>query len=107
MLQVIEVGLEQPVLGGVIAPFDRQSLAHLDPVAGQRQSLEVARRIAAGESLSGMGSTCEIVRAEDLPENARLVPSFEAIQADPQLLIELFEADPDDFEGGTREWFAW
>ena len=59
---------------------------------GERQCLELARRLQAGEELRGLGGTCELVRADELPPDALLVPSYEAIAADPDLLIELFEA---------------
>ncbi|MEM7516003.1 MAG: YgiQ family radical SAM protein [Planctomycetota bacterium] len=56
----------------------------------ERQVLEIARRLDAGESLSKLGGTCEIVK--ECPEGARVVPSFEEIEADPDHLIELFNA---------------
>ena len=59
---------------------------------GERQTLEVARRIASGEDLRGIPGTCEIVREAELPANARLVPSFEEIEADREKLIDLFHA---------------
>ena len=59
---------------------------------GERQSLEISRRLAAGESLGGMRGTCEIVKEEDVPEGARWVPSYEEMVADPQLQCDLFEA---------------
>src|SRR5262245_916048 len=59
---------------------------------GERQSLELARRLQKGESLSGMPGTCEVLREAELPGNARRVPSYEELCADPALLIELFNA---------------
>ncbi len=59
---------------------------------GERAVLEIARRLAAGEALSGMPGTCEYVREEQVPEGARQVPAFEAIQAEPRLQVELFNA---------------
>lgn len=59
---------------------------------GERQSLEVSRRLAAGETLGGMPGTCEIVKEADVPEDVRWVPSFEEMQADEMLQCELFEA---------------
>jgi radical SAM superfamily enzyme YgiQ (UPF0313 family) len=69
---------------------------------GERQSLEVARRLEAGESLSGMGSTCEVVRADELPPDARKVPSYEELLADRQLEIELFNAVREENHPGAR-----
>ena len=58
----------------------------------ERQVLEVARRLDAGQPLGGMAGTCEVVRAGEVPSGAREVPSFEALRDDPSLLGELFEA---------------
>lgn len=49
---------------------------------GERAALELCRRIDAGESLSGMPGTCEIVRADAVPENARHVPAFEELDGE-------------------------
>ena len=57
---------------------------------GERQVLEIAERLERGESLSGMRGTCEMAKAA--PEGARIVPSFEALVADQDGLIELFES---------------
>lgn len=57
---------------------------------GERQTLEIARRIQAGETLTGIAGTCELVSASALPSHARVVPSFEELAADPQKLIPLF-----------------
>jgi uncharacterized radical SAM protein YgiQ len=59
---------------------------------GERQSIEIAERLARGEKLAGIPGTCEIVAEVALPERARVVPSFEELAADPEKLIELFHA---------------
>lgn len=59
---------------------------------GERQVLEIADRLSRGENLSGIRGTCEIVRREDVPENARIAPSFEDLCADADALIPLFHA---------------
>ena len=59
---------------------------------GERAVLEVARRLDAGEPLSGLPGTCEIVGAPAVPGGARAVPSFEELAADPELHLELFRA---------------
>lgn len=59
---------------------------------GERQVLEVARRLQAGESLSGMPGTCEIMKRDELPEDALVVPSYEQLIDDVDLMGELFEA---------------
>lgn len=59
---------------------------------GERAVVEIAARLAAGESLSGMAGTCECVREEALPADARHVPSFEELQANSALQAELFNA---------------
>src|SRR5688572_16461584 len=59
---------------------------------GERQALEIARRLDKNESLAGMPGTCELARRDALPANAREVPSFEALRDDPERLIELFHA---------------
>ncbi len=59
---------------------------------GERQVLEIARRLAAKEDLREIDGTCELRAAGDLPENAREVPSYEALVADPDLSIPLFNA---------------
>ncbi|MEO6708023.1 MAG: YgiQ family radical SAM protein [Planctomycetota bacterium] len=59
---------------------------------GERTVLEIARRLEAGESLAHVASTCVVVAAKNVPENARKVPSFEAMRDDVQLQIELFQA---------------
>ena len=59
---------------------------------GERTVIEIARRIEAGASLSGLPNTCEIVREEALPSGARVVPSYERMLADAEAQIELFNA---------------
>jgi uncharacterized radical SAM protein YgiQ len=68
----------------------------------ERQVLECARRLERGESLAGLGSTCEVVRASELPPGVRMVPSYEALLADPQLQIELFNAVREENHPGAR-----
>lgn len=69
---------------------------------GERAVLEVARRIAAGEALTGIAGTCEIVSAKDVPDGVRKVPSFEEIQADWDKLIELFQAVREENSPSSR-----
>lgn len=59
---------------------------------GERAVLEVARRCAAGEPLSRVAGTCEVVAPESVPADAREVPSFEEIDEDPEHQLELFRA---------------
>jgi uncharacterized radical SAM protein YgiQ len=59
---------------------------------GERQTLEIARRLAAGESLGGMPGTCEILREAELPAGARVLPSFEELEADLDLHADVFRA---------------
>jgi len=56
---------------------------------GERAALEICRRTAAGESLSGMPGTCEILRAAALPAEARFLPAFEELD-DPEAQIAAF-----------------
>ena len=69
---------------------------------GERQSVEIARRLERGENLRGLGSTCEIVRESELPENARLVPSYEELARDREGLIPLFHAVREENHPGAR-----
>ncbi len=69
---------------------------------GERQTLEIARRLANGESLRDLGGTCEMRSADDLPENARVVPSFEEIEKDSDHLIELFHALREENHPGAK-----
>ena len=56
---------------------------------GERAALEICERLDRGESLSGMRGTCEVLRAEDVPAEARHVPAFEDLDSsDAQ--IDLF-----------------
>jgi uncharacterized radical SAM protein YgiQ len=57
---------------------------------GERTVLEIARRLAAGESLAGLASTCELAAAA--PPGARIVPSFERVRDEHEAQIELFNA---------------
>jgi uncharacterized radical SAM protein YgiQ len=59
---------------------------------GERQLLEIARRCAAGQPLRDIGGTCEVRSADDVPEDARVVPSYEELAADPRRHLELFRA---------------
>lgn len=69
---------------------------------GERQALEVARRLERDAPLSGMAMTTEVVRAPDLPPDARHVPSFEELEAEPDLLLPLFEATREENHPGAR-----
>ena len=57
---------------------------------GERQVLDVARRLEAGEGLRDLPGTCELRRPDDVPADARRVPSFEELAADPGRMVELF-----------------
>ena len=69
---------------------------------GERQTLLIAERLAAGDpdALRGLEGTCELVREEDLPEDARRVPSFEELRDDPSQLIELFHGVREENQTG-------
>ena len=69
---------------------------------GERQIVEVAARIRDGATLEGIPGTCEIVAASKVPEEARLVPSFEALAAEDALLIELFNAVREENSPSSR-----
>jgi uncharacterized radical SAM protein YgiQ len=69
---------------------------------GERQALEITRRLDAGESLAGLGSTCEMVRADALPADVRKVPSYEELLADRDLEIPLFNAVREENHPGAR-----
>ena len=71
---------------------------------GERQIVELARRIGAGESLGGLAGTCEVVRVGDVPEGARVVPSFEALAEDDSLLVDLFDAVREENSPSSRSW---
>ena len=68
----------------------------------ERQVLEIARRLHDGETLVEMEGTCELRRASELPADARIVPSYEEIQAEPALLIGLFNAVREENHPGAR-----
>ncbi len=59
---------------------------------GERPALEITRRLAAGEGLDGIASTCELVPRERLPADARQVPSFEELLERLDAQIDLFNA---------------
>jgi uncharacterized radical SAM protein YgiQ len=59
---------------------------------GERQALEITARLARGADLRGIPGTCELVRAEALPRQARRVPSYEELVADAEAQIALFNA---------------
>lgn len=69
---------------------------------GERQALQIAQRLERGESLSALPGTCELVRPDDVPKNARYVPSFEALAADPNQLTEIFEATREENSPSSR-----
>lgn len=69
---------------------------------GERQSLEIARRLEQGESLSGLGSTCELVKESELPANVRHVPSYEELVKDRDAQIPLFNAVREENHPGAR-----
>jgi len=57
---------------------------------GERTAVEISQRLERGESLRGMPNTCELVGKADVPQDARVAPSFEAMLADLDTQIELF-----------------
>jgi len=69
---------------------------------GERQVLAIAERLAAGQDLRGLGGTCEVRRADELPPDARRVPSYEQLVADPNGLTELFHAVREENHPGAR-----
>lgn len=69
---------------------------------GERQSIVIAERIARGETLGGIPGTCEMLAKDALPENARIVPSFEEIQGDHDELIALFHAVREENSPSSR-----
>jgi uncharacterized radical SAM protein YgiQ len=73
----------------------------------ERQVLEIAQRLEAGQGLTGIGGTCEIRGDGELPPEdgdagTRIIPSFEEIEADPQGMIELFNAVREENHPGAR-----
>ena len=69
---------------------------------GERQVLEIARRVEAGEGLRSIPGTCEMLRSEDLPDRVREVPSYEALAADHGLLVDLFNATREENSPTSR-----
>jgi len=69
---------------------------------GERQVLEIAARLRAGEALTGLRGTCEILAAEDLPEEGRRVPSYEDLTERPEAFIELFHAVREENSPSSR-----
>jgi uncharacterized radical SAM protein YgiQ len=67
---------------------------------GERQTIEIAGRLAAGESLAGMPGTCELLA--HCPEGALRVPSFEQLAEKRELMVELFEAVRMENHPGAR-----
>jgi len=49
-----------------------------------------------------MPGTCEIVKADDVPEGARIVPSFEEMEADESRLVDVFEAVREENSPSSR-----
>jgi len=68
----------------------------------ERQAVEIAERLSRGKSLTGMPGTCEIVSKDELPPNARVVPSFEELAADRDKLIDLFHAVREENSPSSR-----
>jgi len=69
---------------------------------GERQIVEVTRRIERGEPLRGIPGTCEVVKADEVPEGARHIPSFEDLQADAQTLVEIFDGVREENSPSSR-----
>ena len=69
---------------------------------GERQVLEIARRLDARQTLSGLPGTCEIVAAEAVPVGARRIPSFEQLVGDTELHADVFCAVREENEPGSR-----
>jgi uncharacterized radical SAM protein YgiQ len=69
---------------------------------GERQVLEIARRISRGEALGGIPGTCEVLPRAAAPAGAREVPSFEDLEARPALLSDLFHAVREENHPGAR-----
>jgi uncharacterized radical SAM protein YgiQ len=69
---------------------------------GERQTIAIAERIARGEPLTGIPGTCEIVSKKDVPEGARIAPSYEAISADREKLIDLFHCVREENSPSSR-----
>ncbi|MBI5432500.1 MAG: YgiQ family radical SAM protein [Planctomycetes bacterium] len=69
---------------------------------GERTAIEICERLSRGERLHGLTQTCELVPEAQVPPDARRVPSFEALVADPMLSIELFNAVREENRVGGR-----
>ncbi|MEO1699672.1 MAG: YgiQ family radical SAM protein [Planctomycetota bacterium] len=69
---------------------------------GERQIVEIAQRIERGEALRGIAATCEIVGPDEVPEDARVVPSYEELAADGSKLLELFDAVREENSPSSR-----
>ncbi len=69
---------------------------------GERQTIEIAERLRHGQALSNIAGTCELRSKDDLPANARFVPSYEELAADREKLIELFHAVREENSPSSR-----
>jgi uncharacterized radical SAM protein YgiQ len=68
----------------------------------ERQTLEIAERLSRSETLSGIPGTCEMLSEANLPERARVVPSFEDLAADREKLVDLFHAVREENSPSSR-----
>lgn len=68
----------------------------------ERTALEITRRLEQGLALRDLPNTCELRARDDLPEGAREVPSFEAMQGDVRLQIDLFQAVREENSPSSR-----
>jgi uncharacterized radical SAM protein YgiQ len=59
---------------------------------GERTALEICRRLDAGEALTGMAQTCELLQEDELPQGARHVPAYEDLVEHAEAQLELFNA---------------
>lgn len=56
---------------------------------GETAILEIATRLRAGESLAGIPGTARLLKKGDaIPQDTRELPSMDAMQAEPKLLID-------------------
>ena len=69
---------------------------------GERQALAITERLKAGQDLRDLPGTCELRRTDDVPANARYVPSFEDLVEDEQQLIPLFDATREENRPSAR-----
>lgn len=69
---------------------------------GERTALAITQRLSEGRDLRDLPNTCELRAKDDLPANARGVPSFEDMQADVKLQIELFHAVREENSPSSR-----